>query len=181
MACGLRLSSREAAAVLPPLICETKSRGINNPSSLHPQFHRQLSASQCAPCPSWSTQLSNALPPSSARGSTSFSPLPNWACQRQTLPSHSPLTRPPAGPQVSTIHHPQHHLHLPLQAQPPQHLRTEALGLLLPAPTSARARVSLRTKRNPSAPTGAILVPSKQGQSQHPAALPPHLQSSGDF
>lgn len=77
------------------------------------------------------------------------------------------------GPQVGSTHCPQHHLHLPLQAQPPQQLRTDdALGPSSAfAPTSARACVSLN-QNNPTAPTDLNPCSTQTAQSQSPEVPP---------
>lgn len=90
-----------------------------------------------------------------------------------TLQIRAPQSSLLLGPQVGSTHCPQHHLHLPLQAQPPQQLRTDdALGPSSPiAPTSARACVSLN-QNNPTAPTDLNPCSTQTAQSQSPEVPP---------
>lgn len=90
-----------------------------------------------------------------------------------TLQINAPQSSLLLGPQVGPTHCPQHHLHLPLQALPPQQLRTDdALGPCSPfAPTSARACVSLN-QNNSSAPTDLNPCSTLTAQSQNPKVPP---------
>lgn len=105
----------------------------------------------------------------SKTGGVSAEYIPTTAFLTSHTSDQSPTIQSPSG--ASSWLHPlsQHHLHLPLQAQPPQQLRTDdALGPSSPfAPTSARACVSLN-QNNPTAPTDLNPCSTQTAQSQSP-------------
>lgn len=140
----------------------------NNPSSSHP--HSSIASylpPSVHPVPHEVSSAPNALAPGPDRHQSyhliSIPPKLRVSmlntCQPQPASSSFLL-----GPQIGPTHCPQHHLHLPLHAQPPQHLGTDASGIsYFFAPTSDRACVSsLSTKINPEHPQASVLAPPKQ-------------------